>query len=110
MSTPSQRDIVRRRGLAYTALTDQEANLAFDILVQHAGASEYWRRDFVHTLTKWDGSWPMEYRFGGSLGMGGKFRIGQTDGRLYVDQYREDETEKSRDAIHLTNKALEAVR
>ncbi len=93
-------------------LTEQQANDLYDVLVLFAGAHPSWRENFVHVHTRESyyqfGS--TEYRFGGSLGFGGKLRIDPhpLPGRayVYVDQYREDETFQSLAVIHATNLEL----
>jgi hypothetical protein len=47
---------------------------------------------------------PVEYRFQGALGVGGKFRIAH--GRVYVDCYPEDETDERRGRIAVANECL----
>jgi len=74
-------------------LNEKEANQIYEILVEHCGASESYRDNFVlcHTdneQIKIHGS--SEFRFIGKLGFGGKFRI--NGGRFFVDYNAEDET------------------
>ena len=65
-----------------------DPNAVWDVLIELAGATEYWRENFVHSATQ--NSTDLEYRFQGTLGFGGKVR---TDGfRWWVDCYPEDET------------------
>lgn len=81
-------------------LTKSQANRVFDILVEHCGAQEGMRDDFVRTET----NGCTEFRFGGSLGFGGKF---WNDGsRLYITNYREDETPERNEAMKNANQAL----
>ena len=47
------------------------ANRIYDVLVAEAGASEYFRQDFLYHFGT------HEFRFGGDLGFGGKFWIGR---------------------------------
>lgn len=68
-----------------SALTTEQANAVYNALVQYAGASEHARPDFVFHQT--DRHCP-EYRFMGSLGLGGKFW--NANGRWYVSAYPED--------------------
>lgn len=51
-------------------LTAEQANTVYDVLVKHAGASDQGREDFVLLEAEEEVN---EYRFGGSLGFGGKF-------------------------------------
>lgn len=84
-------------------VTEEQANAVYNILVQHAGASE-WRRDefvFMHANGRCD-----EYRFTGTLGFGGKFWRQQWD----VTCYQEDVTPQRQKAIDETNAALAALR
>lgn len=78
----------------------------YDILVQRAGASD--RPDpkaqFVYSLTH--DRHVTEYRFGGVLGFGGKFRPNR--GAPYVDYYPEDRTPEGDAAVASTNEALTA--
>lgn len=84
-------------------MTEEQANAVFDVLVEHAGASEYGRDEFVqlHVEGRCD-----EFRFIGSLGFGGKFW--RRDWR--VSCYREDVTPERVEAIRVTNEALERLR
>ncbi len=90
-------------------LTADQANAIYDLLVQHAGASENGREGFVivqaNTVTN-------EYRFGGLLGFGGKFwrmtglRREDRDLRWSVNFYSEDKTSEREAAAEVTNRAL----
>lgn len=93
-------------------MTLEQANAVYDILVAHAGAQEVGRADFVFQQTS--ERWPTEYRFGGSLGFGGKFwrlplpfRVG-SDANWYVTAYPEDMDRRPeiRQEIDATNAAL----
>lgn len=88
-------------------ITNEEAERAYDILVRFAGArdSKDARTSFVWAVT--DRKHPCrEYRFGGLLGFGGKFRNnGNHDDTPHVDCYREDET-PLRQAVILSTNAL----
>jgi hypothetical protein len=70
-------------------LTDAEAKAAWAILVEIAGArgAPDDGRDFVRHATR---DCQVEYRFGGALGSGGKFRWDGWDAR--IDFYRENRT------------------
>lgn len=83
------------------------ANRIYDVLIEHAGASESWRRDFVYHQTH---EHVPEYRFQGLLGFGGKFR---RSSRWYdkgeswrVDCYPEDRSPERDKLVEATNKAL----
>jgi hypothetical protein len=79
-----------------------DLDAAYTILVEECGASEGWRDLFVAQMV---GSWPLEYRFQGGLGFGGKFRSRLEEGgwRHYVDCYREDETSERLAMIRRAN-------
>lgn len=81
------------------------ANTIYDILVEHAQASERNRDDFVYCMG--EALDRHEYRFQGSLGFGGKFYLNARGPR--VSCYREDETEERCRAVITTNAALAAV-
>lgn len=87
-------------------LTTDEANAIWDVLVEHAGATEHGREDFVFHQTDMRTD---EYRFMGMLGFGGKFW--NYNGRWYVTAY--PETVKFgtglQQAIDATNAALAAL-
>ena len=78
----------------------ETANKAYDILMQEAGAKEYWRSDFVRCMT--DDEPSREYRFSGALGFGGKYWIK----RNAVDCYSEDLTPEREAVIKATNARL----
>ena len=89
------------------ALTAEQANAVWDVLVEHAGASEDGREGFIFHA----GSGNLtEYRFIGSLGFGGKFWLDRHDGSWRVTCYREDETAARLAAIGVTNAALAGLR
>lgn len=87
-----------------TALTREQANAVYDVLVEHAGASEADRADFALYVS----CGVTEYRFQGGLGFGGKFWT--SGGRWYVTCYREDLTADRQRAIDVTNAALAGLR
>ncbi|HEU5108820.1 MAG TPA: hypothetical protein VFT95_09710, partial [Micromonosporaceae bacterium] len=89
------------------ALTEEQANAVWDVLVERAGASEAGREDFVAVQTRGGCD---EYRFIGSLGFGGKFWTATNTSSWYVTCYREDETAARRSAIGVTNAALDGLR
>lgn len=86
-----------------TAMTDAQANAVFDVLVQHAGAREWMRDQFVylHVNGRCD-----EFRFQGRLGFGGKF----WRHRYEVSAYPEDLTPERRRVIDETSAALAALK
>lgn len=91
-------------------LTAAEAESVHAILVSHAGArgDADERYSFVHAVTRTDGHHAIEYRFGGLLGFGGKFRNnGNRDGMPYVDCYTEDSNPMRDGVIATTNALLE---
>ena len=88
-------------------LTAAQANAVYDILVEHAGASDhphsFARADFILSLSEQNVT---EYRFMGSLGCGGKF---WNDRGWRVTAYPEDMTPERKQAIDATNRALAAL-
>jgi hypothetical protein len=86
-------------------VTEEEANAVWDVLVIHVGAydSSNARADFI--LHQTTGFCP-EYRFGGTLGFGGKIYRTDARGRWRVSCYREDETPERLHAMALANEAL----
>ena len=83
---------------------EMEANKAFDILVEHAGATEDYRNDFVR-------HWGIiEFRFYGNLGNGGKFWINGSpwtnNGKPYINCYPEDMTTEREAIIQTVNGLL----
>lgn len=89
------------------ALTVEQANAVWDVLVEHAGASEAGREDFVivQAAGRCD-----EYRFIGSLGFGGKFWTSTSERRWYVTAYPEDTTPERQRVIDVTNAALSGLK
>jgi hypothetical protein len=86
----------------------EKAEQAYTILVQHAGApnDENERYAFVHHVTS-EMHRCREYRFGGLLGWGGKFRNnGNNDNVPYVDCYQEHLNGDRARIIGETNAAL----
>lgn len=85
-------------------LSYRQAEIAYDILVEEAGAPEDRRDAFVSNMCS---KIPThEWRFGGHLGYGGKFRK-QT---MRVDCYPEDETPERLEIIRVTNEALQSLK
>ncbi len=85
--------------------TPDQANDAYDILIEHAGAREDERHYFVRTLLENDVSL-LEFRFRGSLGTGGKFKHNGGNPFPYVDCYSENLTPERQAVIDRTNAAL----
>lgn len=67
-------------------LTAEQANKAYDVLVRVGGAREDERPRFIQYFGL-DEQF-LEWRFGGSLGFGGK--LAMSHGRLYPKYYPED--------------------
>ena len=88
-------------------MTEEIANRLYDILVDDCAATKSMRDSWVHHQTKPD-ELCTEWRFGGLLGMGGKFW--RNAGRWYVDAYSEDYTPKKNKLIAATNKKIDAIR
>ncbi len=94
-------------------LAEVEAAAIWRVLVDHAGANDFGRENFLHTQTA---DVRTEYRFVGSLGFGGKFRrnrvwIGDVCSESWtVDCYREDLTPERQAVIDTTNAALADLR
>jgi hypothetical protein len=82
-------------------LTKDQANQVYDILVKKGGASETMRDSFLyhHCESKYG---CCEYRFGGKLGFGGKYRIQYNK----VDCYSEEETPSILNIINEINNEL----
>lgn len=90
------------------AMKRKKANKVYDILVEHAGAYEGDRNDFVYHQTH---AFHYEYRFMGALGFGGKFRrTGYGEDRWYVDCYPENLNAHTKAIIERTNAALNNLR
>ncbi|MCK9155132.1 MAG: hypothetical protein M0P12_03355 [Paludibacteraceae bacterium] len=82
-------------------LSPELANKVYDILVEECWASESLRNAFVCTETT---EVCTEYRFCGNLGFGGKFW--NTNDKLYVNYYPEDETPQRDKMMDAANKRL----
>lgn len=107
------------------AMSEETANEVFDVLVRHAGRRDDPDARLMFVRAQTDG-WRGEFRFGGSLGSGGKFRRNFTrlnvlydldwaSGDLwgegwYVDCYPEDSTPERQAIIKATNAALQPIR
>ncbi len=82
-------------------MTEDFANKVYDILINMGGASEDMRDSFVyHHVKSKDGC--DEWRFGGKLGFGGKYRSRTNS----VDCYAEDETSQRKNIISQINNEL----
>jgi len=84
-----------------------DLDAVYDVLVQHCGARDDDQRAwFIEGVQRQQeaGLGPVEWRFMGALGFGGKFRIAH--GRVYVDCYPEDETNERRGRIAVANHLL----
>jgi hypothetical protein len=85
----------------------------FNVLVEHAGASESMREQFMYKMLEWNirdnyGTW--EFRFMGNLGMGGKLWL--TPESLHVSAYSEDLIGRHayrKDIINTTNAELQKL-
>ena len=86
-------------------MSPERANAIYDILAEYAGAPEHGRVSFVYHAE--EGRSPMEHRFCGHLGFGGKFRMNA--GRIYVDYDPEDRTAERDAIVKATNEALAAL-
>ena len=76
-------------------------------LMELCGAPEGARESFMHAhVSAQVATPPTEFRFQGSLGFGGKFRV--TRDRIYVDCYPEDRTDQRDKAIQAMNTWLAA--
>lgn len=91
---------------AYT-LTKSQANDIWTLLVQECGVREDRRQDFIDYVAEPGRTWA-EYRFMGSLGLGGKFYLQY--GRIWVNCYMEDETPELNAVIQKVNKLLEGIK
>lgn len=103
----------------YKGLSETAANAIYDVLVKTVGAREDRdsRQDFVFYMMR-DHDFTIEYRFGGTLGHGGKFYRARNSGfgmpedardlteHWYVTCYRENETPERVAAIEAANDAL----
>lgn len=81
----------------------------YDILVEHANAlnSEIDKNIFVDAYTKPTLIPNIEYSFIGKLGFGGKFY--NNCGRIYINCYKEDETEERINIVNNVNTLLQDV-
>ena len=86
-------------------MTPDKANKIYDVLVTLGGAAEIDRENFVyhHCEYKYNCT---EWRFGGKLGFGGKYRCGNNR----VDCYPEDETPQRKEIIEIINSKLSEIK
>lgn len=90
----------------WSALTGPQATAIYALLVEYAGANPSARDDFVAVQTDRHIG---EYRFGGSLGFGGKFWRRHVPGgreQWAVTCYPEDQTPARTSTIAETNRVL----
>jgi hypothetical protein len=101
--------------MTFRPMSEQQARAVLKILVEECGHRVFDpQRDgdsFVNSILAGDDANPWtvcrEYRFGGELGFGGKFRNnGNHDNTPYVDCYSEDETPARLAMIERANKRL----
>lgn len=85
-------------------VTKRFANKIYDILVNIGDASEDMRDSFIHYFIGNFGEWG-EWRFGGKLGMGGKYRTQ----RNTVDYYYENTTQERDKIVEKINKELKNI-
>ena len=85
-------------------MTKEKANKVYDLLVEIGGASESDRENFVYHHST-SSSICEEWRFGGKLGFGGKYRSQKNR----VDCYKEDENEKTLEIINRLNNSLKEI-
>lgn len=95
-------------------LSRDHANAVFDVLIEHCGARETMREDFVFHQSN---EFCTEYRFIGCLGFGGKFWRNHSlrpDGTFgehwYVANYSEDDSERTAAARAAANPLLDTLR
>ena len=79
----------------------------YSILQEHAGSRRVYEDDFIYAFTLMPNGPPTEWRFQGTLGIGGKFW--RYDGRYYVTCYPEDKTPEREAVIAKVNALLAEV-
>jgi hypothetical protein len=87
-------------------LNRDQANAVFNILVAECDAHEGDRALFLHWAEH--NIETREFRFIGSLGFGGKFRVGYRT--WYVDCYPEDDTLRRQNSVAGANRRLATLR
>lgn len=83
-------------------LTEKQVSDICDLLIKQCGLSSF--HAGVMPVSLVGKSFPIEYRFQGLLGFGGKIRIRYD--KWYVDNYSEDRTSLRDVIIKVTNKRL----
>lgn len=88
-------------------MNKDKLNKVYDILVELCGASEHMRYAFIeyHSNNNEYCGFSHEWRFGGKLGFGGKYRME----RNQVDCYQEDETLARKKLIKKINIKLKEI-
>lgn len=86
-------------------ISKEKANNVYDLLVSIGGAYEPDRGNFIYHHTESKGGCD-EWRFGGKLGFGGKYRSGYNS----VNCYMEDETDERKSIITELNCALRNIK
>lgn len=86
--------------------TENQANQIYDILVKLGGASESERLSFIYNLcVEKRSQLPLQWRFQGHFGFGGKYYVGQN----IVSCYREELTPEKEQLIDKMNKELKKI-
>jgi hypothetical protein len=100
--------------LSNKQIPEKIAEKIYNILVEHTGMynSESEKRQFLFNQGKNPSKYNkqggcVEYRFGGKLGFGGKFR--NCNNRFYVSAYNEDEGSKEAIIIRKVNELLKPL-
>lgn len=85
-------------------VTPEQIEAVHQVLVEECGAAP-------EDLDAFAQQWPAcrEYRFGGTLGFGGKVYAGQGGEPPYVAQYPEDATDTSRSVIERANRRIAEI-
>jgi hypothetical protein len=93
-------------------MTEAKAHAVYDVLVRECGASEVdrlfkpGRAEFVRAMSVAE---PVEWRFCGALGPGGKLYPGRHGEPHRVGYYSEDDTPERRAMIDRANAALKEM-
>jgi hypothetical protein len=82
-------------------ISKRQANAIYDLLIEKCEAPSNQKEDFVAVVCEYPD--PVEYRFQGALGFGGKFFATY---RWYVSAYPESMTPERSRMIEETNQAL----
>jgi hypothetical protein len=86
-------------------ITKEQANAVFDILIEECKAQEFDRDQFVRYMTTDPDDGFKEFRFGGTLGFGGKCKL--SNGSVYTSYYAEDHTEARMAASNAANRRID---